>query len=258
MISTNFLQDIQRHGVALLGKTLPGEAIAPLRHQLRLAIDQDIAEWGDNPFYKDHWMVHNLMLRHECFMDVLDNKIMYEAVKQIFGGLYTIYAYTSSSMPAGGANYSHRIHVDCPRFIDNYITNLGMIIALDDFTEENGATYFLPGSHLSPTPPHSTDFFNRAIRLFPKAGEAIIFNARTWHLGGQNHSAQERHALTINFCRPFMKQRFDYPKMLSPQHRARLSEQQKQLLGIFSQVPMSLNDYYVPPDERLYRPGQEG
>ena len=47
----------------------------------------------------------------------------------------------------GKTNYSRRIHVDCPRLIPGYVTNMGATILLDDFTEDNGATWFLPGSH---------------------------------------------------------------------------------------------------------------
>ena len=80
------------------------------------------------------------------------------------GETCVLYAYTSSSMPPGGRNYSARIHVDCPRFIPGYVTNVGVTLMLDDFTEQSGATYLLPGSHRLPDPPSEDAFFRGAVR----------------------------------------------------------------------------------------------
>ena len=81
-------------------------------------------------------------------------------------------------MPPGKTNFSRRIHVDCPRIIPNYITNLGATILLDDFTEENGATYYLPFSHNRQDPPPEEEFTQKSVRLIAKAGSVWFFNAR--------------------------------------------------------------------------------
>ena len=49
-------------------------------------------------------------------------------------------------------NYSTRVHVDCPRLIPGYITNMGATILLDDFTaRERRYDVFLPGSLSAPS-----------------------------------------------------------------------------------------------------------
>src|SRR5262249_61582824 len=111
-------------------------------------------------------------------------------------------------------NYSNRIHNDCPRLIPGYVTNVGVILALDDFTDENGATYFLPGSHTRADVPEEAEFFRGAERVHPRAGDAVFFNARTYHLGAKNLTDRTRHALTMNVCRSYMRQRFDYPRLV--------------------------------------------
>jgi hypothetical protein len=47
------------------------------------------------------------------FVDVLGNMKVMGPIEKILGEGSIVYAYTSSSMPPGGTNYSYRIHVDC-------------------------------------------------------------------------------------------------------------------------------------------------
>jgi ectoine hydroxylase-related dioxygenase (phytanoyl-CoA dioxygenase family) len=167
-----------------------------------------------------------------------------------------VYAYTSSSMPPGGTNYSRRLHVDCPRVIPGYVTNVGVTLALDDFTDENGATELLPRSQERLGPPSEAEFERNAVRLKPLAGQAIMFHARTWHRGGVNRSVAPRHAVTINACRSFMRQRFDYPRLVPEALVNELGPVGRRFLGFNVRVPTSLEEYYVPEDRRLYKSGQ--
>jgi ectoine hydroxylase-related dioxygenase (phytanoyl-CoA dioxygenase family) len=132
---------------------------------------------------------------------------------------------------------------------------MGATVALDDFTEENGATYFLPRSHNRADPPSEDEFFRNAERFVAPAGSVLFFNARQWHSGGANRSSKWRHALTVNVCRPFMKQRLDIPRAMEHADidTTELSERVKQKLGFFSQVPGNYDEYYLPPDQRKYR-----
>ena len=137
-----------------------------------------------------------------------------------------------------------------------YVTNVGITLALDDFTDENGATQALPYSQQRLEPPGEAEFERDAVRLMPRAGQAIMFNARIWHRGGINRSAQPRHAVTINACRSFMRQRFDYPRLVPPALVDELGPVGRRFLGFNVRMPTSLEEYYVPEDRRLYKAGQ--
>lgn len=204
----------------------------------------------------DDYMVHNPMMRDPRFYDVLEQPSIVSALDALLGATSIVYAYTTSSMPAAGSNYSRRVHVDCPRVIPGYITNLGVILALDDFTPENGATFFLPGSFERLDPPSEDEFYANAEQVFPRRGDLVVFNARTWHSGGLNTTEQERHAVTINACRAYMRQRFDYPRLLGDEVGTKLSPTLRRLLGFDVRVPTSLEEYYLPEDQRLYKANQ--
>ena len=150
-------------------------------------------------------------------------------------------------------NYSNRIHVDCPRIIPGFVTNMGATILLDDFTEDNGATWFLPHSQERTEAPSEEEFYGKGKRVIAPAGSAFFFHARLWHAGGANKTKQWRHALTINMCRPWMKQRIDIPRAMAHMNLNGVNETALQKLGFLAQVPANYDEYYAPPEKRKYR-----
>lgn len=248
---------IREDGFAVLGPLVNAEMVAVMRSALGRAIDEDLVQWSGNPWYKDHWMVHNLMARAPVFLEFLENALMHAYLSRLLSPSCILYAYTSSSLPPEGSNLSRRIHVDAQAECLDYVTNVGVLVALDDFTDDNGATYYLPGSHRSLDIPDKERFFRDAVRVYPKAGEAVIFNARTFHYGGLNETRRARHAITLNVCRHWMKQRFDYPRMLSAEQIASLGPTGRRFVGMDSRVPVNLEEYYVAPELRLFKSGQD-
>jgi hypothetical protein len=100
------------------------------------------AKWHGTTDYQDYGMVLICSLYGGAFWKLFDLPSVTMPFETVLGEGCIVYAYTSSSMPPGKQNYSSRIHVDCPRLIPGYVTNMGATILLSDFTEENGATYF--------------------------------------------------------------------------------------------------------------------
>lgn len=243
---------IAEHGSFVEMDVLGMSQVTQLKTDLVAAIDAEAVYHGGTD-YSDYGMVLACYMYGRSFLELLDEAPLMEPIEAILGPGCILYAYTSSSMPPYGSNYSGRIHVDCPRVIPGYVTNLGVTIALDDFTADNGATYYLPGSHERAEPPSEEEFLRGAERVIVPAGSAWFFNARTWHCGGQNVTGKWRHGLTLNLCRPFMKQRLDIPRMLVGHDLSGLPERALQKLGFLSQVPASLDEYYTTVEMRKFR-----
>ncbi len=200
---------------------------------------------GKKSKMKDFGMVMVCPLYGDIFLKILKKKKLIDPFNKILGKKCIIYAYTSSSMPPNKGNFSNRIHVDCPRFIKNYITNMGCTIALDNFSEKNGATQFLPKSHLTSQKPNKKYFRNNRKLFECKKGSVLFFNGRLFHRGGKNRTKECRHAVTMNFSRHWMKQRFDMKRILKNKiNFNKLDNSIKQKLGISSTPPSSLREYY--------------
>lgn len=250
------LEEFHRLGFIRIENVLPRDEALALRPLLQAAVDSELQRWRGNPHYIDHWMVHNLMLYGEPFLRLLEHPVMHDSLAAVLDDKCILYAYTTSSMPPRGTNYSRRIHVDSPRLIPGYVTNVGFLLALDDFTDENGATFALPGSQTRNDTPSEQEFYAGAVRWYLKAGDAMLFNARLFHAGGENQTERPRHAITMNVCRSYMRQRFDYPRLVPPELVEKLGPVGRRFLGFNVRVPASLEEYYVPPEQRLYQAGQ--
>jgi len=254
--TADFKKDILTQGYSIVENVLSPEFVAKAKAELEIAIGKEVEYHKMNEF-SDFGMVLLCSLYGGAFIELFDNKKLNDAFNAVLGDGCIVYAYTSSSMPPHKTNYSARIHVDCPRLIPDYITNMGATILLDDFTEENGATWFLPFSQTMPEKPADEEFYKNGKRVIAKAGSVWFFNARVWHAGGSNLTDQWRHALTINMCRPYMKQRIDIPRAMQDMDLGAVSQQALQKLGFLAQVPASYDEYYTSPEKRKFKQAAE-
>ncbi len=255
MLSAEQIDFFNRDGYLLVPSFEESAVCDQMLKELQKAVDEDHANC---PSVFDASMVHNCFLRGKFMLALLSNPNLRQATDALLCKNAIIYAYQSSSLQPGRGNYGSRVHVDSPRFIPGYRTNLGFILALHSFTKDNGGTWVLPGSHLAEYIPDLSEFKEDAIQLTCKSGDAIFFDGRLVHRAGENYSSQWRHAVTINFCRPFMRSRFDFPKMLTQLPWVKdLDASARKFLGFDVRMPTSLAEFYLPLKERFYLPNQE-
>jgi ectoine hydroxylase-related dioxygenase (phytanoyl-CoA dioxygenase family) len=240
-------------GYLIVKDVLPPDFVARCRADLERAIELETKYHNKGTDHREYAMVLICSLYGRSFIEVFDIPIVCEGLNAILGEGCITYAYTSSSMPPGRGNYSLRIHVDQPRIIPGYRTNMGAIFLLDDFTEENGATWLLPASQNRLDEPSKEEFYRDSVRAIAPAGSILFIDPRLWHAGGENKTDKWRHAITLNMCRPWMKQRLDIPRAMSCLDLTSVSETALQKLGFRAQMPASYEDFYAPPEQRKFR-----
>lgn len=178
-------------------------------------------------------------------------------IREFFGGPYILNSFGGVvNSPDGESGYIGRIHRDVRTYAPDFRLMLNMLVMLDSFTADNGATHLLPGSHLAAGKPSRQSFLDGAVQVLGDAGDIAVFDSRLWHAAGVNRASAPRRALTLTYTRPFFKQQFDYPRYLGGAYGRTLTPAVRQVLGYEAGVPATIDAFYQPPDRRAYRPGQ--
>lgn len=136
------------------------------------------------------------------------------------------------------------------------MASINVFFPLVDFHEENGATLVVPKTHQCETVPSDEHLNANAIPAECPAGSMIVFDSTLYHAAGQNRSGTDRLSINHQFTRSFFKQQIDYVRLLGDDVIEALLPRTQQLLGWYTRVVTSLDEYYRPPHERLYRSGQ--
>jgi ectoine hydroxylase-related dioxygenase (phytanoyl-CoA dioxygenase family) len=148
---------------------------------------------------------------------------------------------TAQVIDIGPGNKAQPLHRDLENY--PYFVTAGptapevmsnFLIALTDFTEENGATRVIPGSHLWP------DFEDRGtpeqtIPANMEAGDALFFIGKLAHGGGANTTKDERRrGVAFTFNPGYFVPEEAYPFIVDLELARTLSPRVQQLLGFRS------------------------
>lgn len=102
---------------------------------------------------------------------------------------------------------------------------MNVMWALDDFTEENGATRVWPGSHK--TDPNGILPERDAISAVMPRGSAFIFLGSALHSGGENRSRKPRRGAIFSYCqgwlRPWENPWLAYPPSVARHFKSELA-----------------------------------
>ncbi|HZZ87454.1 MAG TPA: phytanoyl-CoA dioxygenase family protein, partial [Caulobacteraceae bacterium] len=190
---------------------------------------------------------HHAVGQYAALDAFLERGWLAHEVSAYFGGApHILHAFNPAIVAPQSASYLHNIHRDVRTHAGGFRLLLNMLVMVDPFTLENGATYVLPGSHRVDERPASGDFYERAERLVGPAGTVVLFDSNLWHAAGRNVTDSPRCALTLSFSRAFVKQQMDYPRFLGQAHGERASADMRQLLGYEAMTPTSYEEFYRP------------
>lgn len=101
--------------------------------------------------------------------------------------------------------------------------------AIDEFTDTNGATSIVPGSHLWPD--NRIPEPQEAQPAVMPAGSVIFYPGTFWHGGGANQSSHSRLAVTCQYCEPWLRTQENYFLGTPKDVVAEVSEDIRRMLG---------------------------
>lgn len=117
------------------------------------------------------------------------------------------------------------------------------IWAVEDFTEENGATNVVPGSHKWPFSRQARR--EESIPAVMKAGSVLLYNGTVIHSGGENRSNGPRKALNVTYTLGWLRQEENQYLSCPPEIARNFDQELTDLIG-YSFGNYSLGFYTDP------------
>jgi ectoine hydroxylase-related dioxygenase (phytanoyl-CoA dioxygenase family) len=123
---------------------------------------------------------------------------------------------------------AQELHVDVKYGAEDWPL-LGYIWMIDAFDADNGATRFVPGSHLQGDAPSSTA---EATLACGPAGSLIVFNGSVWHGHAANCSLRRRRSVQGHFVAREGFGAIDYGARMQPETLQRIGSLARYLLNL--------------------------
>jgi ectoine hydroxylase-related dioxygenase (phytanoyl-CoA dioxygenase family) len=223
-------RDLDEQGYCIVPGVLGREEIAALKARL---VEQAAGErargvaFHDGGASRPNQRVWMLLNKGRVFRDLMLHPIIEALMGHLLGLDFLLSSFTANIAHPGGEPMV--LHTDqgyvgfwTPRPV---VANIAWM--LDDFTEANGGTRLVPGSHLNaaatprssafaPEEPANMPTLEDTIGAEGPAGSILCFDGRIWHGTGANRTERPRHALLSYHCRPFVRQQENFVLGLDP------------------------------------------
>jgi ectoine hydroxylase-related dioxygenase (phytanoyl-CoA dioxygenase family) len=221
--------EIDEQGYTVLENVIDPQLIAALIETVTRLLGELDIPYGENTFLGHRTRrIFNLLPRDPIFAQVPLHPTVLPLIDHVLGGQCLLSSLTAIEMNPG--QRPQPFHAD-----DGSITlprphiALGCIgiWALTDFTNANGGTRIVPGSHKwdrAPVPGEQVEY----VTVEMAAGSVVVYHGSLWHGGGANETNKRRMGIVVNHCAGFMRQEENQllaiPRELAVEFPRRLQE----------------------------------
>lgn len=232
----DIIAQLRKVGFCVIPDVLPEAQVDALHTILETLIHQE-APRTKQP--SGHQRVLHLALKHPAFLEPLCHPLVLAVWRKYLGKDMICSGWSANTLWPGCTDLNW--HVDHPYWTFDAPYPLALsghtFFMLDDFTEENGATAGIPGSHIwARLPTLERKWHDDAVLLTGKRGSLIMAEGAWWHTSTPNRTEGMRSALLAkyirSYCLPQEDMRFQLERMKNP------SETIAQLFGANQYKPI--------------------
>ncbi len=233
--------DLATHGICALSDALTADQLDRARTAIYAAADDDRARGRERHGFvldtdRSNQRVWNLLSRAPVFIDLVEHPSALRLLRSVLGWPMLLGNLSGNiTGPGGAAGVLHADQIFVPEPWPAQPQGANAAWALDDVTAANGATCFVPGSHLRnrlPRPDEVADAVAAAVPMEAPAGSLIVFDSRVWHRTGANTTLDVRRAVAFGwYTRPIYRTQENWFLALDPSVRQFASDDLLVLLG---------------------------
>ena len=230
------LDNLDQLGYTLLHDALSSEQIEEAVDHLGLSYEEEFASAHEPGTLR----TTNLTARAQIFRDLIQLPEVVACMSHLLGDDYVLSDMGARSPLPGIA--AQGLHRDGGAAVPNPPFNVHEVLpfcaqslfALRDFTVDNGATRFVPGSHTSAVA--AADVPDEEVDdMVCPAGTILIYDNRLLHGGGANRTQEVRYALQGFCCRRQIKPFCDHTRSIPHALVERATPLLRRLWGFESQ-----------------------
>lgn len=253
------LDHVEEHGYTILENVISSELIDALLADVQRLETELQRGPADNRFEGNATTrTYNLLAHGEVWQHVPAQPDVLAVIEGVLGRGCLISSLASISLAPGET--AQVIHADDqiqPIAKPHVATVCNSMWALTDFTEANGATRIVPGSHRWQSPSYFEDgSVKEDVESIPaemSKGSVLVWHGSTWHGGGANVTSDEvRIGVAMNYCAGFVRQQENQQLGIPPEIMATFTPQLRQLCGLGMYRGLTGNIEKRSPADLLY------
>jgi ectoine hydroxylase-related dioxygenase (phytanoyl-CoA dioxygenase family) len=187
---------------------------------------------SDNSFEGAHTVrIYNLLAFGKLYETIPVHEHVLPVVERVLDPGCLVSSLSSISIDPG--ERAQPIHADdqlIPLDKPHAPTVCNSMWALTDFTEANGATRIIPGTHLADASPDYGAPYDSIPAEMPK-GSVLVWHGSLWHGGGANTTDERRVGIAMNYCAGWIRQQENQQLGIPRATAAGFSPRLRQLCG---------------------------
>jgi ectoine hydroxylase-related dioxygenase (phytanoyl-CoA dioxygenase family) len=226
------LKDVAEQGYTIMEGVVPVDVCDALVEDLeRLEGELGIVPATNSFEGHQTWRIYNLLAHGPLYEQIP----VWPAVLPVVEGVLDPGCLVSSlsSIAIGPGETAQPIHADdqlIPIPKPHPPTVCNTMWALTDFTEANGATRVIPGSHVADSSPNYGQPYDSVPAEMPK-GSVLVWHGSLWHGGGANRTSARRYGIAMNYCAGYIRQQENQQLGLSPDLVRTFEPRLRELVG---------------------------
>ena len=245
MLTREEIKTLQTKGYLSLGQILSKTQVEQVNSRIKELMESEGEDAGSELF-DSKYIRHPKEEGADRLADLVNKGPVFDiffthpkvlaAIGVVLGSEYKLSSLNYRAAVPGMGN--QKLHVDYKNSIaDGKYKVCNSIWLLDDFTEINGATRIVPGTHKLKSLPDEVmedpeDEHPDEVLIVAPAGTVVIFNSHVWHGGTTNHTKFPRRSIHSYFCSRDQPQQINQSRYITDETRNRIGFEGQRILDV--------------------------